>query len=482
MNYSNSPEVSSNETEVVDRTLRYSSPWSQSQNSNGDSDLKADSDSDSTTSGSQRIDNPIYVRSPKKKNPKQRDRVLTVFLQQEALMFPSSTGKQTLQSSAASTSALKEQASSLSYYRKLTFTTTMHNQLRILLAAEFLNNQLKKRARLSDPSYMFKIPCWTDSPIYSELADELKQAYYNVPRHNPSLPSIAETNSLFNGISGSSLGGLCNVLLLKAQELENFQASEAALHDPWTPTRLSTLALELLAIDRAVRTRSQMQKSVGEKTETEKDIDARKLRDSKLKSKRIGSIKYNNADIKRAEIWEEKLKALLDEEFRNDLAEEEAAEAANNDEKIKKGDKVTSKVYVISDKDEYPGTSDVAIEMQSVPASIQEAHKSRSSLSSLSKAPVEMSHAQNSGSGICCDPVLVEEHHHPSIIQRNIDRDEHLFFDSGISDGLWEVVVIQTQTFQELKDEIVSLREEVARLQNMATKVDARFAHPSRLE
>ncbi|KAG0371776.1 hypothetical protein BGX24_001182 [Mortierella sp. AD032] len=35
---------------------------------------------------------------------------------------------------------------------------------------------------------------------------------------------------------------------------------------------------------------------------------------------------------------------------------------------------------------------------------------------------------------------------------------------SGLRDDLWEVVTVQARTFQELMDEVVQLREEVAQL------------------
>ncbi|KAG0294010.1 hypothetical protein BGZ96_001922 [Linnemannia gamsii] len=65
---------------------------------------------------------------------------------------------------------------------------------------------------------------------------------------------------LFEGETGNSILGLYSMPIYRAQELETFQASVTTQHiDPWTPTRLSENAMELLELDRAVSERELME-------------------------------------------------------------------------------------------------------------------------------------------------------------------------------------------------------------------------------
>ncbi|KAK3842409.1 MAG: hypothetical protein J3R72DRAFT_474750 [Linnemannia gamsii] len=212
----------------------------------------------------------------------QRDRVVAVFIKRESLEQTSTSGTTSATATATTTEAATtsleesaEPAASLKY-RKLTFTVKRINQLRIFLAALFLQYRLRTMARLSEPNYAFRISVNPGNPLFENLADELTLEY---TKNYPSIPSSSSSSSssilsstataaatattgstsLFKGVTGHSLLGLYSMLVFRARELEAYQASTAGQSDPWTSTRLSNVAMDLLVLDRQVRQRQQMQ-------------------------------------------------------------------------------------------------------------------------------------------------------------------------------------------------------------------------------
>ncbi|KAG0285205.1 hypothetical protein BGZ97_007892 [Linnemannia gamsii] len=53
---------------------------------------------------------------------------------------------------------------------------------------------------------------------------------------------------------------------------------------------------------------------------------------------------------------------------------------------------------------------------------------------------------------------------HDQVYRGSLDLDEGAVFGSGSRDDLWEVVTVQARVFQELADEVVCLRDEIAQL------------------
>ncbi|KAF9128485.1 hypothetical protein BGW39_005018 [Mortierella sp. 14UC] len=195
----------------------------------------------------------------------QRDRAIAAICKQESQTQPSSSSSTTPTLS----SLIPPTVAGLSKYRKLTFTSKRINQHRIFLAALFLQNRLRTMARLSDPDFVFKISVRPGNQLFESLTEELELKY---TKHHQQLPTstassssaaMATTTSLFKGVTGQSLLGLYSMLLFKARELETFQSSLAAQTDPWTPTRLSNIAMDLLLLDRELRQREKMQRLTG---------------------------------------------------------------------------------------------------------------------------------------------------------------------------------------------------------------------------
>ncbi|KAG0303079.1 hypothetical protein BGZ97_002047 [Linnemannia gamsii] len=269
----------------------------------------------------------------------------------------------------ATTETLNSSSSSPPSYRKLGFTTKHLNQFRIFVASQFLIDTLRRRAKLSDRNYAFRIPYRPNSILFESLIEELHMKF-SVAGHtsSPSMSGAVSEPALFKGATANSILGLYMILIYRAQEFKTFQASASAKaqqqKDPWTPTKLSEIAMELLELDRAVCERRH-----GRKWEEEV------LEGELMENKDVEN--YN-------EHQEELLPALSEEQFVDEIG------------------------------------------------------------------------SQNSGNG--------GGDHNQEVHEHILDLEEGAAVGSGARDDLWEVMMVQTQTFRELAKEVGYLREEVAQL------------------
>jgi hypothetical protein len=358
---------------------------------------------------------------------------IATFLKNEAhllsLTSTTSTTSETTMTASATTETLNSSSSSPPSYRKLGFTTKHLNQFRIFVASQFLIDTLRRRAKLSDRNYAFRIPYRPNSILFESLIEELHMKF-SVAGHtsSPSMSGAVSEPALFKGATANSILGLYMILIYRAQEFKTFQASASAKaqqqKDPWTPTKLSEIAMELLELDRAVCERydrlhvgnsgrggekggvggvglgeeeEEQGKRAGGKGEEDREEEV---------GMRAGLPGIRSVKRRHGRKWEEEV-------LEGELMENKDVENYNEHQE------------------------------ELLPALSEEQF-------------VDEIGSQNSGNG--------GGDHNQEVHEHILDLEEGAAVGSGARDDLWEVMMVQTQTFRELAKEVGYLREEVAQL------------------
>lgn len=127
---------------------------------------------------------------------------------------------------------------SRSQYRRLQFNGRNTNMTRIFLAVQFLEKNLRSRARPEDTKFRFKMT--KEAGSFRALARDLE---LEEPR--------------LKGVTGYALHSVYERMVEKRRELEAFLST--ATGDPWAPTKMSDMAWNLVLLDEDVRLRDQRQ-------------------------------------------------------------------------------------------------------------------------------------------------------------------------------------------------------------------------------